>query len=55
MNEAERRDGAMLMYTTKEGETVTASPHGLLVCHPDRPPKLVRWDGSEQLLTTDAD
>lgn len=51
MMEPIRRDGARLFYTVKAGDTAKLlSNYCLLVCHPERLPKLVKWDGSEELL-----
>lgn len=44
-----RREGVKLIYTLAEGETLTGVERGFVVCHPDRPPKLVTPDGIEEI------
>lgn len=55
MSEPVRRDGARVLYALKPGESAKMMPYGVIVCHPDRQPKLVNWDGSEEPIISDED
>jgi hypothetical protein len=55
MNKVARRDGTRLLYSLKPGESAKMTTYGVIVCHADREPKLVNWDGSEEPITIDAD
>jgi hypothetical protein len=42
--------GQKLIYDLKDGEEYVVTPGGLIITHPERKAKLVRWDGSEELI-----
>lgn len=42
--------GQKLIYDLQDGEEYVVTPGGLIVTHPERKAKLVRWDGSEELI-----
>jgi hypothetical protein len=44
-----RRDGVQLIYTLAEGETCISTARGFVICHPDRPPKLLTTNGIEEI------
>ena len=44
-----RRDGVRWIYTLEKGETAVPTDRGFIVCHPDRPPKLITADGIEEI------
>lgn len=46
-----RTAGSRVLYTLQEGEKAMRVASGIVVTHPDRPPKLVTWDGAEQPIT----
>jgi len=46
-------DAVNVIYTAQEGEEIRLCDTGLVVFHPDRPPKLVRWDGTIEEIPAD--
>lgn len=51
----ETRSETRVLYTAKAGESIARTGDGLIVCHPDRKPKLVHWDGSIEELDVPKD
>lgn len=54
MSEYEIRKGFELTYTLQEGETYTFYHGHIIVCHPERPPKIINSDGTTKDLLPDA-